>query len=311
MNITKQFMRVAIVGMMSLPSFSALADVVYTGKTLDHSPNFLPKQFISDGKSELYNDEGMGESEMQSYNKFTIYDGKFTELSSFTTPIYPSVSTNNGYKRQPSPMPFSILSNERTYADQTYMLTQTLFNNDVEFEWIIEKYKVVTVENGVVGNQDVAVCGFKVMSQNGSTVVDIDFPTCLNWSDFDVYMTSDGSYLSVYGGSIYDDSSYYNLIYKIDPNSSSIQAVGAPRKVSVSPTAPRRGTPVNVSLGEPVGNNCKLSVVSASGRTAIVQNLKPGDSEAVIDTNRLGNGVYVVVVDNGKTKREATKIVVR
>lgn len=27
--------------------------------------------------------------------------------------------------------------------------------------------------------------------------------------------------------------------------------------------------------------------------------LKPGDSDAVIDTNRLGNGVYVVVVDNG------------
>lgn len=308
-NITKQMMRVAIVGMMSLPSFSALADVVYTGK-IEHSPNFLPKQFISDGKSELYNDEGMGESEMQSYNKFTIYDGKFAELSSFTTPIYPSVSTNNGYKRQPIPMSFSILSNERTYADQTYMLTQTLFNNDVEFEWIIEKYKVVTVENGVDGNQDVAVCGFKVMSQNGATVVDIDFPTCLNWSDFDVYMTSDGPYLSVYGESI-DDDSYYSLIYKIDPNSSSIQAVGAPRKVSVSPTAPRRGTPVNVSLGEPVGNNCKLSVVSASGRTAIVQNLKPGDSEAVIDTNRLGNGVYVVVVDNGKTKREATKIVVR
>lgn len=304
-NITKQMMRVAIVGMMSLPSFSALADVVYTGK-IDYSPDFLPKQFISDGKSELYNEEEMGESEI----KFTIYDGKFTELSSFTSPVYPAVSANGGYSRQPSPISFSILSNECAYDDDRYVLTQTLFNNDAEFEWIIEKYKVVNVESGVDGNQDVATCGFKVMSQNGATVVDIDFPIDLDWADFDVYMTSDGAYLSVSGESIEDDS-YYNLIYKVDPNSSAIQAVGAPRKVSVSPTAPRRGTPVNVSLGEPVGNNCKLSVVSASGRTAIVQNLKPGDSEAVIDTNRLGNGVYVVVVDNGKTKREATKIVVR
>lgn len=300
MNITKQFMRVAIVGNMLLTSFFALADVVYTGKVLDNTPYFLPKRFVSDGKSELYSAEWDRLEHLDC--KFTIYDGKFTELSSFSSPIYPSVA-----QFQPMPVNLFLFTPENQDSMSTTILTQTLFNNDNEFEWVVDKYVVLKEP----AEENVVSCGFKVMSQNGSTIAEVDYPNYILYANYAVYVTSDGIYLLVQGISSEDDNVGYNFIYNIDPNSSSIQAVGAPRKVSVSPTAPRRGTPVNVSLGEPVGNNCKLSVVSASGRTAIVQNLKPGDSEAVIDTNRLGNGVYVVVVDNGKTKREATKIVVR
>ena len=303
-HFTKQVARGALLGMMSFTSITALADVVYTEKMLDNPPlQFLHKQFVSDGKSELYSVEGMGESEMKSYCKFSIYDGKFNELNSFTTPIYPAV----GNRRQPYPVDICIMSVENPAPGSDYesVLTQTLFNDDDEFEWVIEKYAILANE------YEPLVSGFKVMSQSGATIADVDFPIYLSWTRFTLYITSDGLYLTAYGNKADGDSDSYNLIYKIDSNSSSIQAVGEPRKMIVSPTAPRHGAPVNVSLGEIVSRNCKLSVVSASGHTVITQNLKPGDTSAVIDTNRLNSGVYVVVVDNGETKREATKIVVR
>lgn len=426
-HFTKHFAHVAMVGMMSLTSLSALADVVYTGKTLDHVPDFIPSQFTSNGKAVLFLEEGIYENgenygEANQY-KYTIFDGDFTELSSFTTPIYPKVTAtyhsfapkygvvenrsneypeywgteegvtedefiskcqergcgrrvdkgseiwmthnnesgyfdfeNHGYEypevvyifrdgavyckvveydydydnvigyeeqptgetedsKTPTPIQLSIKLANVNELDGEIALSQTLFNGDDAFEWIVPKYSAVDYneigyDNTKYEGQRVLMTGFKVVSQNGSTIADVDLPSGYNseWPWVYVYVTEKGVYLLV---ECETDNEYYVLTYKIDPTTSSIQSLGAPRKVSVNPTTPRRGTPVNVSLGEPVGNNCKLAVVSVSGRTAMAQNLQPGATEAVIDTNRLESGVYVVVVDNGKTKRETTKIIVR
>lgn len=208
------------------------------------------------------------------------------------------------------------------YGTESFQLTQTLFNNDAAFEWIVISYTTVDYfETGSYNwsdwkseGQKIVANGFKVISQNGSTLAEITIPDSdSRYLDFDLYQTDAGTFLFV-EYSVKKDEGYtedYYQVYKIESETSSIEPVGAPRKVGVSPTTPHRGTPVNVSLGEPVDNGSKLTVVSVAGRTAFVQDLKPGSTEAVIDTNRLERGVYVVVVDDGKTKREATKIVVR
>lgn len=292
----------AIVGMMSVTSFSALADIVYTGKFYN-KPTCIPPQFVSGNKTILYTNEYLEENEHSTQRQFTIYDDTFSVLNSFSIQNSQSITDDDGNIHTPYTMSLNLIANEFPNDDYSFDLTQTLFNNDKDFEYVVEKLKIVQGENNY---QHVVTSGFKVMSQNGKTIAEIDFPDNFAGSYVDpyVYITTAGTYLCFenYNGAI---------IYKVDSNTSTIKEVKTTRKVNVNPTTPRRGTPVNVILGEPIENDCKLSVISSTGRTAIVQNLKAGDTQAVINTDRLGRGVYVVVVDNGKTKREATKIVVR
>ncbi len=153
------------------------------------------------------------------------------------------------------------------------------------------------------------------MSDNGNVVIDEDFenynyqsdpelyPLCIIPTDSGVYMLITLDYNDLNEGK--------TLIYKIEPESSSVKQVAVHRNIRVNPSAPHRGTAVNVDLGEPAGNNTTLSVVNMSGRTIVTQNLTQGSTEAVIDTYRFEPGVYVVVLNNGETERETTKIVVR
>lgn len=251
------------------------------------------------------------------YRDGNIYE-RTIEYSSDKVYGEPRVNTDSVF-----PVPeYIYLVPSNCYGTESFQLTQTLFNNDAAFEWIVISYTTVDYfETGSYNwsdwkseGQKIVANGFKVISQNGSTLAEITIPDSdSRYLDFDLYQTDAGTFLFV-EYSVKKDEGYtedYYQVYKIESETSSIEPVGAPRKVGVSPTTPHRGTPVNVSLGEPVDNGSKLTVVSVAGRTAFVQDLKPGSTEAVIDTNRLERGVYVVVVDDGKTKREATKIVVR
>lgn len=202
--------------------------------------------------------------------------------------------------------------------DELY-LTQTLFNNDAQIEWLIPVYTVSDCsyedEYEKVEGKEVRVTGYKVMSENGSQVASFNLPAGYSsrYNDVDVYETDGKNYLVVYcytklNGST-EEEAY--VVYAIDPASSSVRQITEARKVRVSPTAPRRGTSVNVELGEPAGSNSKVVVTSVNGRIVLDRNIAPGTTATTIDTDSFAAGVYIVTVSDGKNSREASKIVVR
>lgn len=127
---------------------------------------------------------------------------------------------------------------------------------------------------------------------------------------FFLYMMDGKNYLLVDVNNLSQTEQYY-IVYEIDAAKGSVKAIDAPRRVSVAPTMPRRGTDVNIDLGSPAETACKVIVTSVSGQTVMTRNIEPGTTSTTIDTSRFENGMYIVTVSDGKTTRENTKIVVR
>ncbi len=217
-----------------------------------------------------------------------------------------------------TPYPIDLRFKDALCVDSDdLLLTQNLFNDDDEYEFVVPIFSVENVsytsELEKVEGQEIATTGFKVVSQSGKTVAEVQLPKSMRDID-DLYIYNMGStnYLvvdyRVHEGSNYE---YYYAVFEIDKVNASVAMVGAPQKVRVSPTAPVKGTDVQVSLGAPAENGSMVEVVSSTGRTVMRQRVAAGDTGTTINTASFERGVYVVLVNNGKTSREATKIVVR
>ncbi len=195
-------------------------------------------------------------------------------------------------------------------------VTQTLFNEDEDYEWVIPIYSVISVseenDSEKIEGEDVACTGFKIISNTGVTVAEVNFPSG--------YVSPYGNLemgILIMGSDMYlctvvkdDAGNYYDISYTMS-DGSSVKQVGAPKRVSVSPRTPKKGTPVVVSLDNEVSYGSLLTVVSASGAVVMSRNIPAGMDSVEIDTNNMPAGMYIVNVNDGKTIREAAKIIIR
>lgn len=200
---------------------------------------------------------------------------------------------------------------------ETILLTQTLFNTDESFEWLISMPEAVdvsyTTEREQVSGKRIRNVGFKVLSENGSTVAEVRYPAGYTGSDYNELdmLIVDGSYYIMARVSNESNTEDYYIIYQVSQGTNSIKMVGEPMRVKVYPTAPVRGTDVEVEIGETVGERCTVSVVSVSGRTVLNRSIEPGTTHTTINTGNMQQGVYIVNVNDDHGKRTATKIVIR
>lgn len=196
----------------------------------------------------------------------------------------------------------------------TLLVSQCLFNTDAAYEWLQTVVEPVTLDIETpakrIKGERALVTGYKVMSDNGKTVAEIKLPHGLSgdsWS-VDLYMMDNGNnYLCIQCDDFMTEERVY-IFYQVNSETGSVQQMGAPVKVGVSPTAPRRGTPVSVDLGA-VQGMCTVELVASDGR--VVSRQRTAGDKAVIETGSLASGLYIVMVNDGKSTREATKIVVR
>lgn len=200
---------------------------------------------------------------------------------------------------------------------ENFQISQTLFNNDEAFEWIVPILEAVDYsfsnESYKIEGKIIRSTGFRIESQDGTVITTIKYPSGLygsNYVDPYLYMMNNNNYLFIELSNI-DNSAGYYMAYEIDKSNASINAVDAPRHIKINPTMPQLGTNVNITFDSPTETSCKVIVTSVSGKTVYVQNVEAGTTSASINTARFEKGMYIVTVHDGKSSHENTKIIIR
>ena len=216
---------------------------------------------------------------------------------------------------------------------KTFYLSQTLFNNDDAYEYLMPV--VTTEESGVyyekrydyykeedvdaikVSGTTPRVTGYKIMSDNGSTVATISFDSNfifynsdtpdvidLNGNNGNIYLAFDG-----YFQKSADETVRANVVYSIDSKTSAVRQVVMNTGMRVDPTMARRSDVITVSLDGKSDKTRQVQVVNAAGKTLKRISVPAGQNTIRINANELSVGLNVVNVDGDRGS--ATKIIVR
>lgn len=202
-------------------------------------------------------------------------------------------------------------------AESYFDVSQTLFNDDASFEYLMPKFKlsthgnigggnttisgddeqIITSQSTVISDQkNLALAGFQVLSENGNVISDITFD-----SDFEGYLDVNYAFVLTIGENVYlafDGSANGNratIFYKVDrKNPSAIQKVKvAPSTMSLSPTIVRGGSAINVTFDDANEKGSDIVVVSASGAAVKSYHVPAGQTSAQIQANTSA-GMYCV-----------------
>lgn len=192
--------------------------------------------------------------------------------------------------------------NNGNTADLGFVLTQTLFNNDEKYEFIVptvtngEMYVLSSYDYDGNGEDDHRTVqygktsGFSIVSEDG-TVLQTVTGDCPENNDYGMILKINGKlYLGV---EWYRDGMDYTDFYKIDPQASSITRMGTIEGVSVSPTIAESSQDITVELGE--GSNAQeIVVVNAAGQTVKRISVSAGQRQVKFNAGSLGRGMNVV-----------------
>ena len=205
------------------------------------------------------------------------------------------------------PIPFSVINLNSNSSDYTMYLTQTLFNDDEKYEYI------VSVPQKNQYGYDYSA-GLKIMSDDGSVLQTIMFPeNVTGYFDTGIKLFIIGSSKYLEGGDYEDaDENEYMNLYKINKDAkdpSKVSIATAPMRVSVSPRMASRNQDINV-VAE--GNGVReVSVTNAAGQVVYSTKVAAGETNVKINSRRLSSGLNVVSVKGADGKEENCKVIVK
>lgn len=202
------------------------------------------------------------------------------------------------------------------------VLTQSLFNSDDKYEYLVAVYELngepsdnIDQLDGVwQGNE--YICIKRRLTYNCTCVRN---DVCSE--DGQVVASLPGGYINgvfLFGGKTYinihqsgGDKGGASVIYEINPQSNSVKAVHA-GTVKIFPRAAGRGESITVETGAgTAGMRREVVVTAIDGRVVTRVAIPSGETTTRINTSRMGGGVYnFTVVADGK-KLENGKIIIR
>ena len=213
--------------------------------------------------------------------------------------------------------------------------SQTLFNNDEEFEYLIPKYELSTEgssgdyytiidDGGTYGNEEIvltqsvvtseksklALVGFQVVSESGNVIKSLDFEGDFSANPYYVFVITmgDNTYLAFEG--IQNDKRC-TVFYKIDRTSTSIEKVkSAPAQMSLSPIIAAQGTPIMVSFSDENAKGSAVNVYSSNGIRTATTDVPSGQRQTQLNLHG-APGVYYVTRTQQGHQRETQKIILK
>ena len=216
----------------------------------------------------------------------------------------------------------------------SFDVSQTLFNDDEKFEYLIPKFKlskfgesesdIVSPSPGRVqleltrstlmsDKSNLALAGFQVVSEDGTIVKDIDFD-----NEFEGYATYGQVFVITIGKNTYlaftgtKNGNDCTVFYKIDRTTSSIQqAKSVPAALmQIVPTVAKSGSEINVNFGDDNKDGSQIEVISASGAKVKSMNVPAGQKSAQFSVHG-ASGLYCVSRVQKNQPRETKKIIIK
>ena len=259
---------------------------------------------ITIADSELY---GIGES--YSYNHETsLVSVGYSDKEAVIMHVYgEDLTLKKTITPSEEPIPFTVKNLNSNSSDYTMYLTQTLFNDDEKYEYI------VSVPQKNQYGYDYSA-GLKIMSDDGSILQTIMFPeNVTGYFDTGIKLFIIGSSKYLEGGDYEDaDENEYMNLYKINKDAkdpSKVSIATAPMRVSVSPRMASRNQDINV-VAE--GNGVReVIVTNAAGQVVYSTKVAAGENNVRISSRRLSSGLNVVSVKGADGKEENCKVIVK
>ena len=179
-------------------------------------------------------------------------------------------------------------ANQSYQGEDDFLFSQTLLNDDAEFEYMVEK----TIEVDEGGYSDEQICGIRIMQTNGNCLADITFPEASSLETCQFIQLKDKMYFSVEANSL--------LFYEVNREGSSnvLKLVAETKNVTGYPNPVQRGEVYTVDAGKRSLKNAVVNVVRLDG--SLVQSFSTGNNDkAEIETSQMNSGVYVYTAVRG------------
>lgn len=210
-----------------------------------------------------------------------------------------------------------------------FEISQTLFNQDDDFEYIIPKLDLVksdgsststsgptTVDNIettrstlISEKSQLGMVGFQVVSSSGNVVKDITFDngfyaTYKSYTRYALITIGGNRYLTFTNGN-------ETVFYKVDTQSTDIKKVKTAKgSMLLQPTIADKNSTINVTLGDDNENGSDIMITSTSGMKISSINVPAGQTATQMSINA-PSGMYCVSrVQNGKIN-ETKKVIVK
>ena len=271
--------------MMALACIGANAQIETTPlKTLGRYLYGIDEQFLYDAGTQYV--VSVEYSEDRTAATMRVYDNEFNLKKTITPESVPSA--------------LHVQMLNANSADYTIYLTQTLFNDDEKFEYLIEPGSGTPTE-------------LKVVSEDGTVLQTLKYPAGVEVyrDEIDLFVVGSNKYLRI-GVSVDENGNEYINLYKINKDAkdpSKVSIATAPMRVSVSPRMASRNQDINV-VAE--GNGVReVIVTNAAGQVVYSTKVAAGENNVRISSRRLSSGLNVVSVKGADGKEENCKVIVK
>ena len=233
------------------------------------------------------------------------------------------------------------LDNDAAFGcgNHLFDVSQTLFNADDDFEYIIPKCamsanypgasmgsvditeawsgdRIVTEQTSIVpgSKSNVVMTGFQVVSSNGNVVKDLNFENGFEAaiSDDDYYAavrTMAGNRYLAFNG--WANGKEGTIFFKIDKASTSIKQLKITNAtMTIKPNVVNKNATINVMLGDDNDKGSDIIVTSTMGAKIKTVNVPAGQTQTQLSVNAPAGGSCVSRILNGKVN-DTKKVLVK